>query len=133
VSSKCFQLYYTCSDRLLAIALPLALSIFIPSYCFLSSHLFCVCYTRNGCPQATSGPRPLPVRGRFRSEAACNSHAKLFVIFVVVRASSFILFSSEDLKQNRKDRDCYPVCCLCTRAYMLLTLRWYTVKCKFTR
>jgi hypothetical protein len=33
VSSKCFQLYYTCSDRLLAVVLPLALSIFFPSYC----------------------------------------------------------------------------------------------------
>jgi hypothetical protein len=30
VSSKCFQLYYTCSDRLLAIALPLVLSILFP-------------------------------------------------------------------------------------------------------
>jgi hypothetical protein len=30
VSSECFQLYYTCSDRLLTIALPLALSIFFP-------------------------------------------------------------------------------------------------------
>jgi hypothetical protein len=30
VSSKCFQLYYTCSDRLFAVVLPLALSIFFP-------------------------------------------------------------------------------------------------------
>jgi hypothetical protein len=31
VSSKCFQLYYTCSDRQLVIALPLALSTFFSS------------------------------------------------------------------------------------------------------
>jgi hypothetical protein len=30
VSSKCFQLYYTCSDRLLGNSLPLALSTFLP-------------------------------------------------------------------------------------------------------
>jgi len=46
VSSKCFQLYYTCSDRLLTIALPLALSIFFPLllWRFQSSQLFCVHY-----------------------------------------------------------------------------------------
>jgi hypothetical protein len=37
VSSKCIQLYYTCSDRLLAIGLHLALSIlFPPSFCDVS-------------------------------------------------------------------------------------------------
>jgi hypothetical protein len=43
VGSKCFQLYYTCSDRLLTIALPLAVSIFpLLLWRFLSSQLFCV-------------------------------------------------------------------------------------------
>jgi hypothetical protein len=39
VSSKCFQLYYTCSDRLLAMRSPLALSIFFSSYCDVSQAL----------------------------------------------------------------------------------------------
>jgi hypothetical protein len=48
VSIKCFQLYYTFSDRLLAIALPLALSIFIPLLLWrvLSCQLFCVHCTK---------------------------------------------------------------------------------------
>jgi hypothetical protein len=46
VSSKCFQLYYTCSDRLLAIALPPYSFHLFPLllWRFLSSQLFCVHY-----------------------------------------------------------------------------------------
>jgi hypothetical protein len=47
VSSKCFQLYYTCSDRLLTTALPsYSFHLFSPlTVTFLSSQLFCVHYT----------------------------------------------------------------------------------------
>jgi hypothetical protein len=46
VSSKCFQLYYTCSDRLLTIALPSCSVHRFPLllWRFLSSQLFCVHY-----------------------------------------------------------------------------------------
>jgi hypothetical protein len=36
VSSKCFKLYYTCSDRLLAVVLPPCSFHFFPSYCDVS-------------------------------------------------------------------------------------------------
>jgi hypothetical protein len=47
VSSKCFQSYYTCSDRLLAIALPPCPFHLFPllPWRFPSSQLFCVHYT----------------------------------------------------------------------------------------
>jgi hypothetical protein len=40
VGSKCFQLYYTCSDRLLTIALPpCPFHLFFPTYCDVSQAL----------------------------------------------------------------------------------------------
>jgi hypothetical protein len=50
VSSKCFQLHYTCSDRLLTITLPSCPFHLFPLllWCVLSSQLFCVHYTEDG-------------------------------------------------------------------------------------
>jgi hypothetical protein len=49
VGSKCFQLYYTCSHRLLTIALPSYSFHLFPLLllCFLRSQLFCVHYSAN--------------------------------------------------------------------------------------